>query len=207
MWSGMSSLGTLAFVVVACGIGGALHGGSRGASAVGAPLQAAPRDSAVTDTIGPQGGAVTLKGFATVTFPPAALSAGSPVRVGAVLQDSPTRAWFDAVTGDTLPVPLVRWEVRVSTGAVRPGQPVRVAVEPPAAWLQQLPAGWTPWLYARLVTGGSEEAQDDFSPVESHWSPGSSAVAATLAPDYFDDLRVERGVWYAVLVVGAVPPQ
>ena len=161
------------------------------------------RDSVATAVIPPTGGSVVLKGFVTVNFPAGAFAVSQPVTVAAK-HSQEMRERFAVAAADPQ-VPPLRHQIYITTGRVQPAADCEVAITLPQGFLDSIPPGHVPSVWALELTGGPMEHLDEFEPFPSVYDPATKVVRAKLPRQVFDDGRRADGLYEAVLMIGSVP--
>ncbi len=155
-------------------------------------------------TIPPEGGQVSLPGFATVTFPAGAFATSQEVELSAT--SDPNTSEIYSVSGVIFAAgPRVSYEIRVNTHAVAPTTSFDVIFNVPPEFLPQIPATHEPAVYVQIRSEGESEVLDFFEIFFSTFSPSNGEVTTTLPAYALTDLRTADNSFESVMVLGAAP--
>lgn len=153
----------------------------------------------VTGTITPQGGTITLNGYASIIFPAGAFNSNTTVKVQ--LTSSPqTQTEFAEIPGGYhLP-----YEIRINSGSVSPTTAFEVIVNVPYSFIASLPQNHEVRVYAQIhEPPDAPEIYDHFSDdLVSTFDSTTKTVHATLPDKAFTNLRHLDDTYEAILIVG-----
>jgi hypothetical protein len=158
-----------------------------------------PERPSIKTMIGPQGGTVRLKRFGSVTFPPGAFKASTPVTVS-VTSDPVTNVDFEGTRRD-LRVP---YEIRINSGNVGPATSFDVILDVPDTFITSLPPGQEIVVFAQIF-GDVEEILDDFQNFPTTFDAATKKASTTLEWDAFTNQRNLELTYEAIVIVGALP--
>jgi len=153
----------------------------------------------ITQTISPQGGTITLDGYASVTFTAGAFSSNTTVKVQ--LTSSPqTQAEFAEIPG----VSHLPYEIRINSGLIQPATSFEVVFNVPDSFIGSLPQNHEVRIYAQIhEPPDAPEIYDHFSDdFVSTFDSITKTVRATLPDEAFTDLRHLDGTYEAIIIVG-----
>ena len=152
-----------------------------------------------TGTISPQGGTVTLEGYASVTFPAGAFAASQNVTVSATSLPETEEDFNVTAEGPRLP-----YEIRINSGYVAPTASFDVLLNVPDSFIASLPSNYEIHAYAQIhEPPDAPELYDHFSDdFVSTFDSVTKTVHATLSDDAFTDLRHLDSTYEAIIIVG-----
>lgn len=163
-------------------------------------LQQTP--TATTAVVSPGGGTVELVGVGTVTFPAGAFRAPRQVTLSA--RNAAETHELYVQKGLYLPFDLHgAWELRINSGDVAPDTPVRVSLVVPSAFLDSLPSGGEPLVFARLRQESALDLIDSFVLIfPASFDSSTNRITAELDAA-FTDQRTPDGTFEAIVVLGS----
>jgi len=160
-----------------------------------------PERPSVKVIVSPRGGIVTLKGFASVIFPPGAFLSNTPVTVSATSSPKTAKEFSETAEG-----PRVPYEIRINSSSVAPLTSFDVILDVPESFITSLPPD-TPQIeiFAQMYDEGDEEILDLFHGFPSTFDPLTNKVSTTLPNRAFTNRRgAERG-YGVIVIVEAIP--
>ncbi len=169
-----------------------------------APVQDTTQDTTSTAVIGPQGGTIQIAGVASVTFPAGAFA--KPVRIELVTTGTPQteegRTAWDVSIGP--PSITAQRDMRIRFTQSLPQQPFTVRLSVPAVFLDRMPQGHLPRLFAYLSTGSAQESLDEYTPQAATFDPASRSVTARLTTAVIRDPD-DEGTREVILLLASMP--
>ena len=181
------AVSSVAAVFAACGGQSSTTGGTEGDSPV----------------VTPAGGTVSLGGFATVTFPPAAFPAARSVRLEAT-SAAGTALVFDLSTAGGAAGTRAAQELRINTGSSAPkSETVVVRLSVPADLA--VPSGNAVSGFVEVFEGNDEDVHDVFVAAPSVFDGSSHTVVVSVPSFAFASSRTVDKTFEAVVVVASAP--
>jgi hypothetical protein len=159
-------------------------------------------DTVARVIIQPHGGSVELRGIALVTFRAGSFETATEVTVwttDAPASEEEISRW-DVSLG---PPPPMAYDVRIRFGNVAPVTEIEVVLAITDAYLDAVPAGRRPHLFARTVSGGDMEDLDLYEPIPSTFDPDARVVRGTVPVKAVRPPEAD-GSFSAILVVGTM---
>ncbi|MBI5875523.1 MAG: hypothetical protein HZB81_06745 [Deltaproteobacteria bacterium] len=151
--------------------------------------------------ISPQGGTVTLEGYASVIFPAGAFLNNNSVTVSAT--SFPETQENYNVSGSIFKAgPRLPYEIRINSGYVAPSTSFDVVLNVPDSFITTLPSGTKLRVFVQIFQEGGEEALDHFEIFPSTFDSIAKTISATLPDDVFTNLRHIEDTYEAIVIVG-----
>lgn len=164
-----------------------------------------PDAFSVTRTITPEGGTVTLEGYASVTFPSGAMPANTDVTVSAT-STAETEEDFSFTAEIDAAGPRLPYEIRINTGGIMPSNAFDLVVQVPVSFITTLPPNSAIDVFVQLLHESEHEVIDHFYyGFPSTFNPNSMAVIVTLPKEVFTNQRHIEDTYEAVIIVGVIP--
>ncbi|MBI5187901.1 MAG: hypothetical protein HZA07_02345 [Nitrospirae bacterium] len=158
----------------------------------------------VTGVISPQGGTITLEGYASVIFPAGAFSASQNVTVSAT-SDPETQEDFNVTAEIDETGPRLPYEIRINSGSVAPLTSIDAIFYIPDSFITSLPLTAKIEVFVQILHVGEYEALDNFYyGFSSAFDPSTKTVRITLPPSSFTKLRRPDKTYEAIVLVGTI---
>lgn len=155
----------------------------------------------VTGVISPQGGTITLEGYATVIFPAGAFPSNTTVKVMATSSPETEEDYEHSVSifegGTRLP-----YEIRINSGNVEPATSFDIVLNVPDSFINTLPPNTDIQVFVQIFQASEHEAHDSFELFESTFDPLTKTVRAALPESSFTIVRHVDGTYEAIVIVG-----
>jgi murein DD-endopeptidase MepM/ murein hydrolase activator NlpD len=160
--------------------------------------------STASNVIPPQGGSVNLPGTGSVVFPSGAFGSNQLVELSTTNSPETAQDFQESVSMFRVSQRLP-YEIRVTTGNVRPQAPSQVTLNVPDAFINSIPPGSDIHLFAQIWQDGGEELLDNFELLPSEFDPTAKTVVATLPKEAFTNKRRPDGIFEAIFTLGSTP--
>lgn len=152
----------------------------------------------VTGIVSPQGGTMTLEGYAIVTFPAGAFTADNTVTISATLSPE-SQSDFE----DTIPTPHLPYEIRINSGYVAPVTSFDVIVNIPDSFIASLPTNYKVEVYAQYFEPpDAPEIYGHFEDFPSTFDQIAKTVSTTLPKRIFSTMHHIDDTYEVVIIVG-----
>jgi len=155
----------------------------------------------VTGVISPQGGTITLEGYATVIFPAGAFPSNTTVKVMTTSSPETAEDYEHSVSifegGSRLP-----YEIRINSGNVEPSTSFDMILNIPDSFINTLPSNVDIQVFAQIFQASEHEALDHFELFDSTFDPLTKTVRAALPKSSFTIVRHVDGTYEAIVIVG-----
>ena len=161
-----------------------------------------PNRPSAKGIVGPQGGTVHLKGFASVIFPAGAFKASTPVTVSVTTSPETAEDFNATAEGPRLP-----YEIRVNSGNIASATSFDVVLDVPDSFIASLPPD-TPQIeiFAQILEDeGAEESLHHFHRFPSTFDAVTKKVNTTLPTYAFTNRRQLDLTYDAIITGGAIP--
>ena len=182
-------------------------GGATGSPPSGGGPPAGPAGPGTTSgasaVVGPGGGAVSLDGVGTLSFPAGSFDDPTTVAVG-ITRDADLAQRFEEDTMVFRADGRLEYEVRVDV----PSQPLRDAqftFEVPASFLAGLPANAEIRAFYLNAWSDAEEHLETFEMLPERFTGAPGTVTVTLPPYAFSSALGTDGAFHAVVLLAATP--
>ena len=159
------------------------------------------RNPTVTGTISPQGGTVTLEGYASVNFPAGTFPYSQYVTVS-MTASSETQNVFNLTANLSSDGPRLPYEIRINSGLVAPSTSFEVILHVPDTFLALISSNDKIKVFAQIFQEGGEELLDNFVIFPSTFDPTIKTVRVTLPKEAFTNWRTIDETYEAILIVG-----
>lgn len=155
----------------------------------------------VTGVISPQGGTITLEGYAPVIFPAGAFPSNTTVKVMATSSPGTAEDYEHSVSifegGPRLP-----YEIRINSGYIEPATSFDIVLNVPDSFINTLPPNVDIQVFVQIFQASEHEAHDSFELFESTFDPLTKTVRAALPKSSFTIVRHVDGTYEAIVIVG-----
>jgi len=149
-------------------------------------------------TISPQGGTVTLEGYATVTFPAGAFATSQNVTVSATSSPETQEDFNVTAEGPRLP-----YEIRINSGYVAPTTSFDVILNVPDSFIVSIPSGYEIQVFVQIHEQlSAPEIYDHFHRFSSVFDSTAKILRTTLPKKAFTNLRQIEDTYEAIVIVG-----
>ncbi len=154
-----------------------------------------------TGIIPPEGGIITLEGYASVTFPAGAFATSQDITIY-VTSSPETQEDYD-ISGVIFEAgPRLPYEIRINSGYVAPSTSFDVLLNVPNSFIATLPVNAKIRVFVQIYQEGGEEILDHFEIFRSTFDPVAKTVSVTLPDDAFTNLRHIEDTYEAIIIVG-----
>ncbi|GEM_PF-1237408 len=159
------------------------------------------KNPTVTGIISPQGGTVTLEGYASVTFPAGAFATNRYVTVSATASPKTQEDFNATAEGPRLP-----YEIRINSGYSEPTTSFEVLLNVPDSFIASIPSDYEIHVFAQYHEPlDAPELYDHFGRFSSTFDSTTKILRATLPQYVFTNLRHVEATYETIVIVGAIP--
>lgn len=158
----------------------------------------------VTTLITPQGGSVDLPGIGSIVFPAGVFATNQLVTLSVTTSPETAQLFEESVSIFRVSQRL-SYEIRVTTGNVRPLLPVQLTINAPDAFLSSVPPASDIHLFAQIWQDGGEELLDNFELLDAEFDPVAKTVATTFPKEAFTNMRRLDGIFESIFTLGSTP--
>lgn len=158
----------------------------------------------VTGIIYPQGGTITLEGYATVIFPAGAFTVSQNITVSATAFPETQEDFSITADIDELG-PRLPYEIRINSGYTAPTTSIDAIFNVPGSFITTLPSNAKIEVFVQILHVGEYEALDNFYyGFSSVFDSLAKTVRITLPPSAFTKLRRSDKTYEAIVIVGTI---
>ena len=155
----------------------------------------------VTETITPQGGTITIEGYASVTFPAGAFAASQSVTVSVTSSPETQEDYLES--GEIFKAgPRLPYEIRIDSGFVEPVTSFNMVLFVPDSFIATLPSNAKIRIFVQIYQDGGEEVLDHFEIFPSTFNHATKTIQVTLSGNVFTNLRHIEDTYEAIVIVG-----
>lgn len=154
----------------------------------------------VTGIIPPEGGTITLEGYATVTFPAGAFTSSQDVTISATSSPETENDYIQHTSGG----PRLPYEIRINFGPIEPAATIDVVLNVPDTFLNTLPQNAEIAVFADMTYSTENELLGGFEGISSTYDSSTKLVSMTLPDEAFTNLFTVDGTYEAVVIIGTI---